>query len=314
MKLWFKKSQTKQEAPPSEPRESVIAKPVSEDPVAVSDGKGEAESVKDSGVAAGDGKTSSLIGKGDVAYKSDHRSLYKQLLAGLYDAVLIADPKGHIIDMNARVTEFFGFTLEEAWDMPISELVPGINATLITRIHKGLAGERFVLLDGRCVRKDRSTFAAEIAISSISLMNDNDLVFCIRNIDRRHMQLQRLKSCQSLLNHAVSASAACDVESKIKVANTALGRLLGYNYADELHGKPFALLWNEPGSEEVIKRVLGGEQVKETVQVRNSAGTRLQMNLSLAPEYDARKKIIGFLVTFAPAAVVSLGGGKRVEE
>jgi len=319
MKLWFKKPQTAEAAPPT----------------AVSPDAGESARQKagaEVGRPAGDtavspspsgeqprerepaSKPAGAVGKGDAEYKSDHRSLYKQLLSGLYDAVLVTDPKGHIIDINARVSDFFNYTLEETWDMPVSELVPGVNATLIARIHKGLAGERFVLLDGRCVRKDRTTFVAEIAISSISLMNDGDLVFCIRNVERRHAQMQRLKSCQNLLNHVVSASAACDEEAKIKVANTALCRLLGYAKTEDLVGKPFALMWKEAGASGVIRRVLEGTAVKETVQIVNASGTRLQMTLSLAPEYDARKKTIGFLASFAPASVVALGGASAKGE
>ena len=36
----------------------------------------------------------------------DHRSLFRQLLAGMYDAVLITDPNGHLIELNPRAKEF----------------------------------------------------------------------------------------------------------------------------------------------------------------------------------------------------------------
>ncbi len=248
------------------------------------------------------------VGKVGVSYKSDHRSLYKQLLAGLYDAVLITDPKGHIIDINARVTEFFNYNLEETWDLPISDLIPGVNTALIARIRQGLSGERFVLIDGRCIRKDRSTFAAEVAISSIDLMNEGDLVFSIRNVDRRHVQMQRLKSCQSLLNHLSAAAAACDADGNIKVANAPLARLLGYAKADDLTDKPLSVIWKEAGSSDVVRRVLAGESWKEVVQVVSTSGTRLQMTLNLAPERDARKKVVGILAALSPASVVALGG------
>lgn len=58
----------------------------------------------------------------------------------------------------------------------------------------------------------------------------------------------------------------------------------------------------------MIRRVLEGASVKETVQIVNASGTRLRMTLNLAPEYDSRRRIIGFLASFAPAAVVALGG------
>jgi PAS domain S-box-containing protein len=254
-------------------------------------------------------------GSGVIAsvYKSDHRSLYKQLLGGLYDAVLVTDPKGHVIDINNRVTHFFNYTPEETWDLPISTLIPGVNTALISRIREGLSEDRFVLIDGQCVRKDRSTFAAEIAISSIALMNEGDLVFSIRNVERRFAQMQKLKSCQNLLNHVPTAAAACDSEAKIKVANAALARLLGYAQADELSDKPFSVVWNEAGSSDAIQRVLAGELWTETVQIVKASGTRIQLTLSLAPELNVRKKTVGFLAALSPASVVTLGGSSAKE-
>lgn len=311
MRLWFKKEhptkETSSKPAPAKTDEPSRRKVGEDSPLPVLDVASSAAGALLPADEQRDGSSLAAAATEETAYKSDHRSLYKQLLSGLYDAVLVTDPKGHVIDSNARVSEFFTYTPEEIWDMPISELVPGVNTALIARIQQGLAGEKFVLLDGRCLRKDRSTFAAEIAISPINLMNDGDFVFCIRNIDRRHVQMQRLKSCQSLLNHVVSASAACDPDANIKVANAALIRLLGLTNPSDLEGKPFSLLWKDARSPEVIGRVLAGESVRETVQVANAAGTRLQVTLSLAPEFDARRKIIGFLAAFAPAAVVSLG-------
>ena len=119
--------------------------------------------------------------------------------------------------------------------------------------------------------------------------------------------MQRLKSCQNLLNHVGSASAACDLDANIKVVNTALAHLLGFAKPSDLVGEPFSLLWKDTRSSEVIGRVLAGESLRETAQVVNAAGARVQVTLNLAPEFDARKKIIGFLVAFKPAAVVALG-------
>ena len=253
-------------------------------------------------------KSSGISDERAGGFKSDHRSLYKQLLGGLYDAVLVTDPKGHVIDINARVTEFFNYTREETWDLPIKELIPGVNTALISRIREGLSGERFVLIDGRCVRRDRSTFAAEIAISAIDLMNDGDMVFSIRNVERRHVQMQKLKSCQNLLNHVPSAAAACDTEANIKVVNSALVKLLGYAKVEDLHDKPFSLVWKEAGSRDAIQRVLAGKPWRETVQMDKASGMRIQLTLSLSPELDIRGKVIGFLAAFSPAAVVALEG------
>ena len=234
------------------------------------------------------------------------RSLFKQILDGQYDAVLITDLKGHIVNTNRRTQDYFGFAADETWDQPINRLVPGITDAMLQQVLTGLTRERHVLIEGRCVRKDESGFPAEIAISQISLTNDGNLLFSIRNIERRHQTMQRLQSTRRLLDQIPTPAVACDRESRIKVANLALARMLGHESPGLLENQPFACVWNEPRAAEVVARVLGGETVKEPIVVMNLRGKPLHLVASLAPEQDAREKAIGFLASFTSAAVVSL--------
>ena len=48
----------------------------------------------------------------------DHRSLFRQLLAGMYDAVLITDPNGHLLELNPRAKEFLQYETDEVMDSP----------------------------------------------------------------------------------------------------------------------------------------------------------------------------------------------------
>ena len=49
----------------------------------------------------------------------DRKSLFRQFLAGMYDAVVITDPNGHIIEINPRAGEHFGYSQDEVIDRPI---------------------------------------------------------------------------------------------------------------------------------------------------------------------------------------------------
>ena len=234
------------------------------------------------------------------------RSLFKQFVESLYDAVLIMDVKGHIVNINVRATEFFGYTAAEAWDLPVSQVVPGISDVVIERIRQGLARERFILMEARCARKDRTTFPAEIAISQVEITNDNNLLFCVRNIERRQQQLTFLQVARRLLDQIPAAAVACDQNATIQVANLALARMLGYDTPDILVDHPFSGIWREPCAAEVIERVLKGESTKEPITIVNRHGRNLQLVASFTPDLDAHQKPIGFLTTFTSAAVVSL--------
>lgn len=235
------------------------------------------------------------------------RALFRQILDGQYDALLITDLKGHIVDTNRRIQDLFGYGPDETWDLSVSRLVPGITDTMIQQVLEGLASERHIMIEGRCTRKGEGTFQAEITISQIAFTNDGNLLFCIRNIDRRHLAMQRLQSARRLLDHISTPAAACDRESVVRVANMALARMLGHETPDALADQPFACVWNEPRAAEVVARVLGGETVKEPINVTNLRGKPLQLVMSLAPEQDARDKVVGFLASFTSAAVVTLG-------
>ena len=107
----------------------------------------------------------------------DRKSLFRQFLAGMYDAVIITDPNGHIIEINPRAEEHFGYVQDEVVDKPISFFIPGLSPEVVQRIRRGLENDRHMMLDakGRCKSDDK--FACEVTVSVIDLMDPGDLVF-----------------------------------------------------------------------------------------------------------------------------------------
>ena len=61
----------------------------------------------------------------------DRKSLFRQFLAGMYDAVVITDPNGHILEINPRTVEYFGREVDEALDQPISIFILAPGAFLV---------------------------------------------------------------------------------------------------------------------------------------------------------------------------------------
>lgn len=177
--------------------------------------------------------------------RSDQKSLYQQLLGGLYDAVLITDPNGYVIDANPRVEEFFKYSANETWDIMVGELITGVNSALLERVRKGLDQGRFILLDAKCVRKDGSTFSGEVSISSIKLVNGGDFVFAVRNVDRRKNAWQKLKSGQNAWTNALSAGVISDADGVVCAVNRAGLKLWGCEAEEELVGKSFEKLWDD---------------------------------------------------------------------
>ncbi len=112
------------------------------------------------------------------------KALYYNLMNALYDAVLVVDDNGHLMDCNERVEAMFGYTREDVWDMPLTQLVPALNAQIFAQMKNGLHGNRRVLVNARCRRKDGSTFPGEVG-AGLMVMRGENLVITIRNIEKR---------------------------------------------------------------------------------------------------------------------------------
>ena len=234
------------------------------------------------------------------AFRQDHKSLYKQLLRGLYDAVLVTDPKGHVLDSNGRVQNAFQYESDELWDMEIVKLIPGLSQQLLERVRQGLADNRHVLIDARCIRKDGSAFPAEVAISSIDLINDGDMVFSVRNVERRKRQSQQLRSLQNALANDLAAAAGCDAAGQITYVNRALLTLWGYEKDEQLIGKPLTGLWTgDPQADAPLRRALAGERWLGTLHAAAQDGRRFHVGAALeADRNQETREIIGLVCSF----------------
>ena len=100
----------------------------------------------------------------------DRKSLFRQFLAGMYDAVVITDPNGHILEVNRRAVEHFGYNEDEVVDRPISFFIPGLAPEIVKRIRKGLDDGHHMMIDANGLNKDGSKFFCEVTVSMIDLM------------------------------------------------------------------------------------------------------------------------------------------------
>lgn len=223
----------------------------------------------------------------------DHPSLYRQLIGGLYDALFVTDPNGHLIEWNPRATEYFQYEKEEVLDKPASFLIPGISPKMIARIHRGLNESRHVVLDAQCDRKDGTHFPAEISISIIDLVNVGDLVFVVRNVERRRKQSELMRSKVNALQCAQCACFVCGEDRLLKSANTAFLEMFGLANEDDAVGKPFGAFFPDAPLSEAFGRALAGEKVNCTLSATDDANATVEIDVQLAPDRQGKNRILG---------------------
>ncbi len=124
---------------------------------------------------------------------------YARLLDSLYDAVFITDASARIIDLNPRAIDFFLLSPENACGASVLELISGADEGLLRQIRGNLEEHRFTLLEATCVRSDKSTFPAEIAVNRVDITATGQLSFFVRDISVRRQALARLEDANERL-------------------------------------------------------------------------------------------------------------------
>ena len=228
-----------------------------------------------------------------VCAMRDHKSLYRQLITGMYDALLVTDPNGHVIELNPRATEYFQVKPEEVWDKPVALLIPGVTPQMVGRIRKGIDEARHIMLDAKCQRQDGTVFAAEVTISVMDLINNGDLVFTVRNTERRRKQWQTLRSMANAFENAQSACFVCDRERLFRCVNRAFLEMFDLREESEALGRPFDALMPDEPLPELFDRALNGEPVTCRVVADAEENGRIDLEVQMGPDRWGRDTVAG---------------------
>ena len=219
----------------------------------------------------------------------DRKSLFRQFLAGMYDAVVITDPSGHILEINPRAEEHFGYQQEEVVDQPITKFIPGLTPEIVQRIRKGLDEDRRVMIDAHGKTKDGNRFVCEVAISPIEMTDPNDLVFTIRNIERRRRVMELLRAKEEAFNVSQSALFTCDETGRFTSANKSFCEMFDMATEDEVKGRTFAEVFTDDPLPANFKRALAGETTTTGIVAENDTEDDEEVEVVLAPNRLGKK-------------------------
>lgn len=219
----------------------------------------------------------------------DRKSLFRQFLAGMYDAVVITDPNGHIIEINPRSVEHFGYEQDEVIDKHISFYIPGLAPEVVQRIRRGLENDRHVMVDANGRTKDGSKIAVEIAISIIDLMDPGDLVFTIRNVERRREIMNSLKAKANAFKLAHSALFVCNPDGSIREANRSFCEMFGLGDEADACKHFFNDFMDDDPLPENFQKALAGETTVTGIVAESDGETKEEVEIILAPNMNGRK-------------------------
>lgn len=221
----------------------------------------------------------------------DRKSLFRQFLAGMYDAVVITDPNGHIIEINPRAVEHFGYEQDEIIDRPISLLIKGLSSEIVQRIRKGLEGDRHMMIDGNGITKKGAKFSIEVAVSLIELMEPGDLVFTIRNVERRREIMNSFRMKSSAFQISPSALFACDAKGNILEANAAFLEMFELENLEDAKSRTFSDFMCDDPLPENFQKALNGERTETCIVAQTEGDDDEELEIIIAPNIYSRKVV-----------------------
>ncbi|MBO6167341.1 MAG: PAS domain S-box protein [Kiritimatiellae bacterium] len=220
----------------------------------------------------------------------DRKSLFRQFLAGMYDAVIITDPNGHILESNPRAEEHFGYQQEETLDKPISMLIPGLSPEIVQRIRRGLDDDRHMMLDANGLNKDGSKFACEVTVSVIDLMDPGDLVFTVRNVEKRRNTIETLRAQAGAFSISPCALFSCAPDGRFTNVNQSFLELFGLEDDAAAKTKFFVDFMSDEPLPANFKKALEGETTTVGIVAEADEGEDAsEIEITLAPNRVGRK-------------------------
>lgn len=235
------------------------------------------------------------------ALKQKPKLLYRALLAGMYDAVIITDPKGHVIETNSRVRDLFLFGPDDLWDAPVSKLIRGITPQLLERLRSNVSEKRHVLLDATCNRLDTSTFPAEVAISGITLINEGDFVFTVRNVEKRRNTFNAMRSFQNATITSPVPTMLTDRSGIVTFGNNAVAELCGVEQKSVSGRTLVEYFGDETVAGTALQAVMEGKPWTGKIHFIGKGNEMVEVEVDIVPDSIGKGKITGAIVYLQPA-------------
>ena len=240
----------------------------------------------------------------------DGSTRYEELFQSVYDAAIVCDLRGTIVDVNVRAVEFLHYERAELCGLGIVNVISGADETLIGTLIENLENERFTVIQAYCVRKDGSLFPSEIAVNKLKL-GTLHLSFFIRDITLRKQSEEMLITEHNAIQNAGNGIAVAGLDLHLEYVNPAMARLWGYEDLDELMGMDVRnLLSDRDLSDQMVEAVMEGSRswVRE-ITARSLTGEEFVVQVSAACSRNSDGEIVGLVFSF-----VDTSDRKRAED
>ena len=223
---------------------------------------------------------------------------FQKLLHNIYDAVLVADMDGVILNANERASIFFRCDVGYLCAYNVANLISGADSTLIPTILKNLEQDRFTLIQASCIRKDGSTFPTEISANRIDLSGQQCISFFIRDITLRKSQEEQLRTGYYAIQNSGGGIAITGKDFKLTYSNPAMQRLLGAESAEDLKGANLADFCVDKKCDEALEKLQDSSSWNGELEIAGLNDERSYVHVNIVKNINTENILTGYIFSF----------------
>lgn len=243
--------------------------------------------------------------------RSDHESgsSYEELFESIYDAAVITDLSGKVLEVNARAVEFLRWSKAELEGVSVSDIISGADASLIDTLYENLEHQRFTLIQAYCIRKDGSFFPSEIAVNRLRA-DKNGLCFFVRDITLRRQAEEMLRTEHNAIQNAANGIAIANLDGVLEYVNPAFGVMMDNTLPDDLMGIAIADLFEGTRIVEEMTEAVMGEAGRWSgeISAEMPSGAVIDLEILATCNRNSDGEIVGIVFSFT-----DLSDRKRAE-
>jgi PAS domain S-box-containing protein len=250
-----------------------------------------------------------------LARVRSHLALYRQRrnLEGMFrdvmefapDAIILADTQGHIVRINARTEELFGYHRDELLGLPVETLIPQRMRPAHEAHRSAYAGQPRSMRMGvgaNCLRKDGSEFPGDISLSPLQTTRGRLQMAVVRDATERKQQEEKLleaaRYARSLIETSVDPLILMDMLGQIQDANEAATRITGLSRGD-LIGSDAVSKFTEPekmyqGFRQIMEE---GQALDYLLCIKHASGKLIDVHCSATAYRNEQGEIVGIIAT-----------------
>ena len=238
----------------------------------------------------------------------------RALLQSLYDAAILCDVNGQIIEFNNRALDFLRYDYDEFCKLAIFDLVSGTSAQLLATIQANLQKQQFTLIQAYCHRKDGSVFPAEIVISQIA-PDSPHLTFFLRDISVRRHAEEQLRTEHAALQNAANGIAITDQTGHIIYVNPAMANMWDYRSPEKMCARAITELFADAATagQTISANLSTHETWTGELRARRRNGEEFSVQVSAALNRNASDELAGLIFSFLDVSVRALASAAQQE-